>query len=817
MKVLIVGGVAGGASAAARLRRLDEKAEIILFEKGKYISFANCGLPYYIGDVITERGNLLLQTPESFNARFNVDVRVENEVVSIDHKEKKVKILDRKSKAEYFETFDKLILSPGSTPLRPPIKGIDSDGIFTLWTVDDVDRIKSYVNAKKPKKAVVIGGGFIGLEMAENLADLGVEVDLVEMLDQVLAPFDFEMAQIIHQEFVDNGVKLHLKNGVSEFVKSSDGLEVVLQDGSRIKTEMVMMSLGVKPQTEFLKSSGIELNQRGGIVVDDYLETNLKDIYAVGDAIEVKNFITGDKTMIPLAGPANRQGRLVVDNIYGAKTKYDGSYGTAIVKAFSLTAASTGLNEKQLKQSGKVLGKDYYSVVIHPNTHASYYPGAMPLHIKALVSSDKMLLGAQVVGSEGVDKQIDVLATVIKARAGVDLLKSLELAYAPPYSSGKSPSNMVGFVAENIIEGKVKVITADMLDSFSDAVLLDIRTPEENSMGSLPDSVNIDLDVLRGKLSTLDKSQTYIVYCAVGLRGYVAARIMMQEGFSSVYNLAGGYSSYSYYNYEVNKKPTQTMKMARELEQIASSETTVVDATGLACPGPIMRVKQSLETINHGNVLEIHVNDPGFKNDIGTWCERTGNTLLGITKEGKKFIARIRKGSLECDLNKLKSPHVIDSGNDKTIVCFSGDLDKAIAALIIANGAVSMGRKVTIFFTFWGLNVIRKSEKVKVKKSFIGKMFGMMMPRGPKKLALSKMNMGGMGATMIKGLMKKHNVPLLEDMIQMGLKSGIRMIACNMSMDLMGIKEDELIDGVDFGGVASYLGAAETADTNLFI
>jgi NADPH-dependent 2,4-dienoyl-CoA reductase/sulfur reductase-like enzyme/peroxiredoxin family protein/TusA-related sulfurtransferase len=818
MKILIIGGVAGGASTAARLRRLDEQAEIIMFEKGKYISFANCGLPYYVGETIKERGELLLQTPESFNARFNIDVRVENEVLQVIPAEKKVKVIDHSSGNEYTESYDKLLLSPGSTPLRPPIPGIDNESIFTLWTVDDVDKIKIHVDHKKPKKAVVIGGGFIGLEMAENLVDRGIEVDLVELLDQVMAPLDFEMAQIVHQELGENGVKLHLGNGVKEFLKEDDKTIVVLQDGTAIETDMVMLSLGIKSQTAFLNDSGIKLNKRGGIVVNDYLQTSNDDIYAVGDAVEIKNFINGEQTMIPLAGPANRQGRMAAGNMLGGKEKYKGTQGTSIAKVFELHAGSTGLNEKQLKQAGKKYGEDYLSLYIHPKSHAGYYPGAMPLHLKMLFTPDKKILGAQAVGAEGVDKRIDVIAAAIRSGADTDTLMELELAYAPPFSSAKDPVNMAGFVAENMLEGVVKQINVDMLDSFKEAVLLDIRTQEENSMGTIPDSLHIDVNQLREKIDTLDKNQTYIVYCAIGVRGYIAARILMQNGFKDVYNLAGGYTSYQHYNYSPSAKKSQgAMKMARELENITTSETTVIDATGLSCPGPIMRVKQELEKIKHGDVLEIHVTDSGFKNDIGTWCERTGNTLLNVTRDGKKYISRIRKGNLECDIKEMKGIHVTDSGNDKTIVCFSGDLDKAIAAFIIANGAVSMGRKVTIFFTFWGLNIIRKNKKVRVKKNLVSKMFGAMMPRGAKKLKLSKMEMAGMGSGMIKGLMKKHNVPMLEDMIQMAIKSGVRVIACNMSMDLMGIKEEELIDGIDFGGVASYLGAAETADTNLFI
>lgn len=817
MKILIVGGVAGGASTAARLRRLDEDAEIIVFEKGKYISFANCGLPYYIGGEIKERSSLLLQTPESFNAWFNVDIRVSNEVLSIDDEAKTVKVLDKANNKEYVESYDKLILSPGSVPLRPPIKGIEQENIFTLWTINDVDKIKTYVDTEKPKRAVVVGAGFIGLEMVENLVGLGVEVDLVEMQNQVLTPLDFEMAQIVHRELIDNGVGLHLKNAVCEFIETEDGIDVVLGDGTKISTDMVMLSLGVRPQTDFLKDSKIALNAQNGIIVDDYLQTNLKDIYAVGDAIEVNHLVSGKKTMIPLAGPANRQGRLVADNIAGEKGKYAGSYGTSIVQVFSIQAANTGLNEKDLIADGKKYGKDYFTVKVQPNNHTTYFPGATPLYIKAIFDYNKKLLGAQVLGNNSADKQIDVFATLIKVGADFEVMKSLELAYAPQFSSGKSPVNMVGFVAENIYKKKSKVIEAKDLKNLKDAIILDVRTEDEYLMSKIPGAISLELSKIRNEIKNLDKDKTYVVYCAAGFRGYFASQILMNSGFKDVYNLLGGFSFYNSCNYQIENKSKRTFKMANDLENIINSNVKVVDATGLACPGPILRVREEVEKIEKGDILEFHVTDIGFRTDIATWCERTGNTLLGITKDGNKYIAKIKKGNLAEDLNKLNAALPMGAGDDKTIVCFSGDLDKAIAALIIANGAVSMGRKVTIFFTFWGLNIIRKDNRVKVKKSFIGKMFGMMMPRGAKKLKLSKMNMAGAGSAMIKGLMKSHNVPSLEAMLQMALRSGVRMIACNMSMDLMSIKGEELIEGVDFGGVASYLGAAETADTNLFI
>ncbi|MBI9107329.1 MAG: FAD-dependent oxidoreductase [Spirochaetales bacterium] len=836
MKVIIVGGVAGGASAAARLRRLDENAEIIMFEKGPYISFANCGLPYYISETISDRENLLLQTPEKFNARFNVDVRVFSEVTVVNRSEKTVDIRqtspDGEVLREYSESYDKLILSPGSKPLTPPIPGIERENIFTLWTVPDVDKIKGFLDENESCHAVVVGGGFIGLEVAENLAERNIHVDLVEAADQVMMPLDFEMAQIAHRHLNEEGVDVHLGCAVKAFEAAENPAKtvVVLADGTRIEADVVMLAIGVRPQTELAGAAGLELNKRGGIIVDEHLRTSDPDIYAVGDAIEVKNFVTGELTMIPLAGPANKQGRMVAANVLGGSKSYKGTQGTSIVKVFNITVAATGLNEKSLIAAGKEYGKDYLYTMTHSKSHASYYPGAFPMDIKMIFEpSTKKILGAQIVGWEGVDKRIDVLATVIRMGGTVDVLTDLELAYAPPYSSAKDPVNMAGFVAENMLEGIVDNINWNQLDMIPDAVLLDVRNKEEVELGSIAGSVLIPVDELRGRLRGLDKEKTYIIYCATGIRAYIAARIMVQSGFKNVKNLAGGFATWQPANWNkadacgpVNAglKTIDLKEVAAKMADIHKGNVLVLDACGLSCPGPIKKVYEKIAEIKDGDVLEVHVTDPGFKSDIAAWCKRTGNTLLNVEKKEKAIVARIRKGDLESSLHELGGRHqavVKEMLNDKTMVCFSGDLDKAIASFIIANGALAMGRKVTMFFTFWGLNIIRRHEKVKVEKDFISTMFGGMMPRGARNLKLSNMNMGGMGAGMIKGLMKKNNVPLLEELIEQAVEGGAKIIACNMSMDLMGIKAEELIDGIELGGVAAYLDAAEDANVNLFI
>lgn len=539
-KILIVGGVAGGATAAARMRRLDENAEIIMFERDEHISFANCGLPYYIGGAISERDQLILETPEHMGEKFNLDIRNFSEVLSVDTKNKKVKV-NSKDRGQYEESYDAIILSPGAKPIKPNLKGIDSEGIYILRNVNDVDKIKAVVDTKNIQKAVVIGGGFIGIETAENLKERGIDVTIVEAAPHILAPFDTEMAVIAEKELNDNGVSLILGNGVSAFEKKGDSIQVTLGDQRVLEADMVILSIGVLPDTGFLKDSGINLGERGHILVDEHMRTNAEDVYAVGDAILVKEYIFQTDAAIPLAGPANRQGRIAADNIAGLNKKYKGTQGTSILKVFDMAAASTGNNERTLQRMGKAYNKDYKVSYIHPMHHVSYYPGAMPLTIKALYDMDGKVLGAQVVGYEGVDKFIDVMATAIKFGATIEDLEELELAYAPPFLAAKSPANMVGFMAENEMTGLVENIRSEELANYdpSKHILLDIRELLEVEAGCLENSICIPLNTLRSRLSELDKNKEIWVYCAVGIRGYNAARILKQNGFK-VKNLLGG-------------------------------------------------------------------------------------------------------------------------------------------------------------------------------------------------------------------------------------------------------------------------------------
>lgn len=826
-KVLIVGGVAGGASTAARLRRLDETIEIIMFERSPYISFANCGLPYYIGGTIKERESLLVQTPGAMRARFNIDIRVENEVIGINRSNKTVTVLDIKTSTKYEESYDELILSPGSTPIKPPIPGIDSKNIFSLWNIPDTDRIKSYVTDHKIKTATVVGGGFIGIEMVENLHDLGIEVNLVEMADQVMAPLDFEMAQLVHSHLSSQGVHVYLKNGVKNFVYNQGITTVHLQDGTALPSDMVILSIGISPNGELAKAANLKTNPRGGIIVDKYLRTEDPSIYALGDAIEVEDFVTKEQTMIPLAGPANKQGRIVANNICGKDSIYEGSQGTSVAKIFDLTVATTGQNEKALIRSGLTYGKDYFLTTIQPKSHAGYYPGAFPMTLKVIFDKDGKVLGAQNVGIEGVEKRIDVIASVMRFNATIYDLQRLELAYAPPYSSAKDPVNMAGFAAENILSGEQDVILWREIENLDTdkTLIIDVREPIEVDLGHIEHAINIPVNDIRDRLATLPKDKTLIVYCAVGIRGYIAARILVQSGFT-VKNLIGGYNLYKYFDKDYTNPNCVITDTTHTIDQngapIEVSAPTVktaelkdaieLDACGLQCPGPIMKLSQKIVELHDGDILKISATDPGFIVDSKAWASKTGHTFIKDERDGKAYVSYIQKGS-----NKMPVPSHATHLNGSTQVVFSGDLDKAIASLIIANGAVAMGRDVTIFFTFWGLNILRKDQHVPVKKDFIEKMFGFMMPRGTKKLKLSKMNMGGLGTKMMHYVMKQKNVNTLDELLKSAMDSGVKFVACTMSMDIMGIKEEEIIDGVDFGGVASYLGAADDSNHNLFI
>ena len=815
-KYLIVGGVAGGATAAARMRRLSEDAEIILFEKGKYISYANCGLPYYIGGVIEERERLFVQTPEAFGKRFNIDVRTESEVIAIDVVAKRVAVRTADGE-EYEESFDKLLLSPGASPVVPPLAGIQSEGIFTLRNVSDTDRIKQYITERRVRRAVIVGGGFIGLEMAENLKHAGAEVAVVEMAPQVMGPIDYSMAALVHEHLEQQGVKLYLEQAVESFSRDNEELTVHFKSGINLHADMVLLSIGVRAETRLAESAGLRIGEMRGIWVDEYLQTSVADIYAVGDAIEYPHPITGKPWLNFLAGPANRQARIVADNmVLGNHVKYEGAIGTAIAKVFDLTVASTGLPAKRLKQ----MQISYLSATIHNGAHAGYYPGSLQMDIKITFSpADGRLYGAQIVGYDGVDTRINQYALAIKNGATVEDLTRLEHAYAPPFSSAKDPVAISGYVAGNILSGKMQPLYwRELQQAETDNVtLIDVRTPDEYALGTIPGAINIPLDDMRERMSEIPADRPVWLFCGVGLRGYLASNILKANGYKDVRNLIGGLKTYKAATaklpipegFDIKENTNKTTNTTDD----SNMKVIKVDACGIQCPGPILKMKQTMDELSAGEHLEIRATDAGFLRDAEAWCRSTGDRFVGKRSEGGIHVVEVEKATAPAS-----ETAVLHTGaQNKTFILFSDDLDKTLATFVLANGAAATGKKVSIFFTFWGLNAIKKVHKPKVEKDIFGRMFGWMLPSDSTKLALSKMNMMGIGAKMMRHLMKKKGVDSLESLRQQAIDNGVEFIACQMSMDVMGVKREELLDNVTIGGVASYMERAEQANVNLFI
>lgn len=816
MKIVIVGGVAGGASTAARLRRLDEKAEIIMLERGGFISFANCGLPYYIGGEIKDKEKLTVMTPNSFKSKFDVDVRIFSEAVAIDRAKKLVTIKDVKTGKSYDESYDKLVLSPGAEPVKPPIDGVNSERVFTLRNIPDTFAIKNFVETAKPKKAFVVGGGFIGIEIAENLVAAGVQVTLAELSNQLLAPLDYDTAVEVHNHIRAKGVNLLLGAALQQISPKDASLEITA-GGNVYDVDFAVLAIGVKPDSHLARDSGLECNARGGIKVNKYMQTSDPDIYAAGDAVEITDFITEQPVMVPLAGPANRQGRIAADNICGIPSEYKGVQGSSILKVFDMTAASTGINEKTAQK----LGLNYEKSFTYSANHATYYPGAVNMAIKTIFDKDSgRILGAQVVGYDGTDKRADVFATAIRAKMTANDLTELELCYAPPYSSAKDPVNMAGYVIENIMSGRVKIYhwhDIEALWAKDDVTLLDTRTVAEYENGHIDKYINIPVDELRSRLGELDKSKPVYITCQIGLRGYIAARILSQNSFD-VYNLSGGYRLYNAIFCKTLSKPdvkinTETQTVVKQEVIMQPEKAIKIDACGLQCPGPVVKLAAALKAAQTGEIIQISTTDPAFAGDVEGFCRRTGNEFLGMSESKGVSTANIRKVAPKVDTGC----QVVDRGNNKNFIVFSGDLDKAIASFIMANAAAAMGRHTEMFFTFWGLNILRKPSKVKVQKTLIERMFGKMMPRGSLKLGLSKMNMGGMGTKLIRGIMNKKNVDSLEDLMKLAMDNGVKLLACSMSMDVMGIKREELIDGIEIAGAARMLANAEESDMSLFI
>lgn len=816
-KFVIVGGVAGGATAAARMRRLSEEAEIVLFEKGEYISYANCGLPYYIGGVIEERDKLFVQTPEAFGKRFNIDVRTNSEVTAIDTEQRQVTVKTTDGKT-YTERYDKLLLSPGASPVVPPLPGIQSEGIFTLRNVNDTDRIKSYLSCHKVRRAVIVGGGFIGLEMAENLRHAGAEVAVVEMAPQVMGPIDYSMAALVHEHLQEQGVRLYLEQAVESFSRQGEALSVHFKSGIKLDADMVLLSIGVRAETRLAQDAHLKLGEMRGIWVNEYLQTSDENIYAVGDAIEFPHPITGKPWLNFLAGPANRQARIVADNmVLGNSVRYEGSIGTAIAKVFDITVASTGLPAKRLKQ----MNIPYLSATIHNGSHAGYYPGSTQMAIKITFSpTDGRLYGAQIVGCDGVDTRIDQYALAIKQGATAEQLTRLEHAYAPPFSSAKDPVAISGYVACNILSGKMQPLYwREMRDADTSAVtLVDVRTPDEYALGSIPGAINIPLDDMRQRLGEIPTTRPVWLFCGVGLRGYLASNILKANGYSQVSNLIGGLRTYKAATASIetpqgfdDKNETHVASECCPSPQ--DKVTITVDACGIQCPGPILKMKQAMDRLSAGQTLVVKATDAGFPRDAEAWCRTTGNKFVSRHSEGGIHTVEIEKAT-PCPIG---TPLPTTNAQGKTFILFSDDLDKALATFVLANGAAATGKKVSIFFTFWGLNAIKKTHKPHVPKDLWGRMFSWMLPSDSTSLSLSKMNMMGIGSKMMRFLMAKKGVDSLESLRQQAIDNGVEFIACQMSMDVMGISRDELLDNVNVGGVASYMERAENSNVNLFI
>lgn len=786
MKIIIVGGGAAGASCAARLRRLDESSEILILEKTSEISIANCGLPYYISDIISERDNMLVSNTKKFKTWFNIDVRLNSEVVKINRSDKTVQLKNNELLA-----YDKLVLAQGAAPIIPEFKGMDKSLIFSLRTLHDADKIKNFIKNNNSKKAVVIGGGFIGVEMAENLVEMGLHTTLVELNNQILAPVDKEVAKFAQNTMIENGVELVLSDGVKEFRNN----KIILNSNKEIEFGIVIMAIGVRPEITLAKDSGLVTAR--GIIVNDCLQTSDENIYAAGDSIEVKDFISGDNTIIPLAGPANRQGRIIAENICGLNSKYKKSQGTSVLKVFDLTVASVGNNEKQLEQKNI----PYWKTYIFSRAHAGYYPDSTQIFFKLLFNIEGKILGAQAVGQQGVEKRIDVISSIMRSGGTIQDMIDSELSYAPPYSSAKDPVNILGMNADNILKGLVKPA---YLEDLKEAYLIDVRPEISYKVNTIPGAVNIPISEMRSRINEVPKDRKVILFCNTGHTSYIASRILIQRGFKNVYSLMGGIEIYK----EMTKNVTFTANIGQS-RRVSTGNVIKIDASGLQCPGPIMKVSQAMEGLSEGEIIEVISTDRGFKSDIGAWCETTSNKLVSLVQENKKIIATIQKNA-----DYVKS--VNKDFNGQTIVVFSNDLDKAMASFIIANGARASGKNVTMFFTFWGLNILRKPN-VTLKKGFIDSLFGFMMPKGVQNLTLSKMNMGGIGSLMMKFIMRKKNIATLQELIQQAKDNGIKFIACNMSMDVMGIKQEELIDGVEIGGVAKYISESNSANSNLFI
>ena len=833
-RILIIGGVAGGATAAARIRRLDENAEIIMIERGTDVSFANCGLPYHIGGEISARQALIVQSKEALAKRFRLDIRTRTEARHIDRSQKTVLLRDLETEREYVERYDTLLLSPGAAPLVPPIPGAGDVEFFTLRSLTDMDRINVRI-AAGAKSALVVGAGYIGVELAENLRKRGLDVTMVDLAAQVMPIFDPEIAARLAESLQAGGVKLILRTQVARL--SRDGVRVAaeLSTGATLTADMLVFAIGVKPETGLAAEAGLSLSPQGALIVDEHLRTSDPAIYAVGDAIQIRDFVSGAPAHVPLAGPANRQARIAADTICGRESRYRGAQGTSMVRVFSLNAGMTGASEKRLLQQGR----SYRKVYIHRPHHVTYFPGAQSLTLKLLFDpQSERVLGAQAVGGNGVDKRIDVLATAIRAGMSLRDLQELELAYAPPFGAAKDPINIAADAAAHLLDGDDDFVESEeILRNPEGWTVVDVREPEEFAAGHLPDALHIPLGTLRERAHEIRTEKPIAVYCAVGQRAYYASRILRQKGVP-VRNLNGGYTTFRLFSkiekdgaaaapspsagaalLSVQPQPARPAPTALNCCGTAIGDSgraeavQQLDLRGLQCPGPLAALTQTARSVPAGTSISAVASDPGFAADVRAWCEKGGHTLRGVEQRGADYVASITLGGTTAQAPG-GAPVVL---TDKTFVVFSGDLDRVLAAFVIANAAADMGDQVTLFFTFWGLNALRRKPQKPVQKSLLDAMFGAMMPRGAARLKLSKMNMGGMGTALMRKVMRDKNVDDLPTMIANARKKGVRIVVCTMSMNVMGLHAEELLEGVEFGGAAAYLASASKSGVNLFI
>ncbi len=797
MKVIIIGGVAAGASAAARLRRLDENAEIILLEKGNLISYANCGLPYHLGKVIPDREDLLVMTAEKFKSWFRVDVRTGSEAIKIDRAGKSITI--RSNGREYCENYDKLLLATGSKPLELNIPGGDDPRITHLWTIDDMDKAMRNLDAGA-ESAVITGAGFVGLEAAENLRARGLHVTIVQRSGHVLPALDAEMAVPIAAELAKSGIELKTGRTVASYSERDGRLYAVLDNGEELAADMAISAAGVRPNSKLAQECGLLCGNGGHITVNEYLQTSDENIFAAGDAVEVTEPLFGGRTAIPLAGPANKQGRIAAGNIAGLRVPYRGSIGSSVIKAGHLTAASVGFSEKRLREAGR----EYRKIYLHPSSSAGYYPGASRMHLKLLFGSDGTIYGAQIVGGKGVDKRIDSIAQAMQNGRTAPELAKLELAYAPPYSSAKDPVNYAGFAAENVLSGLSDTVYPDTIPS--DALVLDVREPEENELGAIPGAVNIRLGELRSRLAELPGDRLIVCCCQVGLRGYLAERILKQHGFRAA-NLSGGWVTWKMFH------PQNPAPAAIPPPPVSPGKpAATLDVRSLPCPGPVVKIRSSMEMLKPGETLHLLAAE-SFENDLVRLAESGGNSVIRLKRQENFIEADLQKGVPAA----TPAASAGNAGDSAAIVLFSNDFDKAMAAMILANGMAAAGMKVEIFFTFWGLSVLRRNPAPYLKKSLVRRMFGFMLPGGAEKLTLSKMNMLGLGSAMMKKVMKSQNVMSLPELIRSAREAGVRFIACDMAMGVMGIDRQELIEIDETAGVAAFAELAKRCSHTLFI